>query len=259
MPLGKRKRSSWLARAIVKQGPRLLAMRRSARTNYRRQNTIRNPRTGGFVGMELKFMDASRSGLALTAPSDATGGEVDPATMNCLNGIAQGDGESERDGRRVIMKSIQIEGRIAFAASADQADIVTAPNIFIALVWDKQTNQAQLNSEDVFTNPGAATGLAANPMRDLQYSTRFEVLKTWRLSRPPSPAAGTDGTNTNSVKTPDVLFRFYKKLPNIPVTFNGTGATVASITDNSLHLIAYASQVTQASTINYNSRLRFVG
>jgi len=50
-------------------------------------------------------------------------------------------------------------------------------------------------------------------------------------------------------------------LNGMKVKFNaGTTASVANVIDNSIHVIAYASNITGvAPTISYQSRLRFVG
>jgi len=75
---------------------------------------VKNVRTGGLLGIETKFYDTSRSAAALAAPTDASGGEIDPTGTDALNTVPQGDSASSRDGMKISMKSIQIEGRIQF-------------------------------------------------------------------------------------------------------------------------------------------------
>jgi len=224
---------------------------------YSGRRWTQNLRTGGYVGMELKFLDTSRA-VSFTAPTDAAGGEMDPTTMNCLNGVGQGSGESQRVGKKYTIKSIHLTGRVGYTAAADQADILAPGNLFVALVLDMQTNGAQLNSEDVFTNPLGTAGGAPIPLRDMERSTRYKVLKVWKLSRPTVVTAGTDGTNTNSQVPAPVLFEMYKKC-NIPVECIGDNDTVADINDNSLHLIGYASSTNFSPALSYNCRIRYVG
>jgi len=220
-----------------------------------------NRRTGGFAGIELKFFDTAVDAVALTAPANATGGEVDPTAIPganlCLFSPTQGTGEQNRQGRRTTMKSVQITGQVVIPIQADQAAVDNACQVFIALVHDKQTNAAQLNSEDVFTNPGAAA-LAASPLRDLQQSTRFNVLKTWKMS--------FNTPNLGSVTTTDVdqggairRFEGYINLKNMRVEHVANGGTIADIQDNSLHMIAFTSSTALAPTIAYNARIRFCG
>ncbi len=215
-----------------------------------------NVRTGGFTGIEVKFLDSSVVGTSVLAPTDAAGAEVDPSTLLALNAIAQGDGESNRDGRRCVLKNVYVTGHIRCPKQANQTAGDDSAQIFVALVWDKQTNGAQLNSEDVYTNPGANAQTAAVPLRNLQYSQRFQVLDTVALDFS-GPTIAYDGTNVEQsglVKP----FKLSKKI-NIPCQYTGTTGVVANIADNSLHIIAYASNVDLVPIIDYNARVRFVG
>lgn len=215
-----------------------------------------NLRTGGFLGQELKYFDTSLAASAMVAPTDAAGGEHDPATLLTLFCPTQGTGATNRDGRRAVMKSIQISGNLRSAPQINQAAIDLAGDYYVALVLDKQTNAAQMNSEDVFANPSASAVLAAAPLRDLERSTRFQVLKQWK-GRFPQPVAVYDGTNIE-VGGWELPFTYYSKL-NIGVEFVANGGTVADIQDNSLHLVAYCTNTGLAATVNYNCRIRYVG
>lgn len=221
---------------------------------YPKQNW--NRRTGGFIGMEVKFYDTAKTITSLTAPTDAAGGEIDPTT-GALNTIAQGDGEQNRDGRQCTLTSVHINGIISVAAQTNQTDADEACSVFVALVLDTQTNGAQLNSEDVFTNGSAAAYLAATPFRNLQYTKRFKVLKS-ELIELKQPTIAHDGTNIEQGGY-HIPFRMDKKLDNIQCTFTGATATVASIMDNSLHIIAYCSTTATVPQIAYNARVRFKG
>jgi len=131
------------------------------------------------------------------------------------------------------------------------------PTVYIALVLDKQTNAAQADSELVFTNPGASAVTAASPLRNMQYTSRFEVLDSVCLEIE-QPQATYDGTNLEQAgsRTPFKL----SWTGDLMTQYVGTAATVASIQDNSLHVIAYAGpDLTAAPVISYNSRVRFVG
>lgn len=222
-----------------------------------RRRRSQNIRTGGFLGIELKYYDTSRSGVALTNPSDASGAEIDPSTINALNTIAQGDGEQNRDGRNVVMKKISIKGNVTINVQQNVVALDALPVVYLALVQDKQTNGAQLNSEDVFTNPSGATPLAAHPFRNLQYIKRFNVLKTCTLEFENGLYPTYDGTNIE-VSGKMMAFEMHKDL-NIPVNFTGTTSAIANIADNSLHLIGYCTSTTYAPEVNYNARVRFVG
>jgi len=211
----------------------------------------RNMRTAGFLGIETKFYDTGIAGTAIVAT--AAGAEMDPTpNILCLNAITQGDGESQRDGRKVILKSLQIKGMINADAVANAADPPAGRLIRILVVQDKQTNGAQLNSEDVIKDAGFLDVLS---MRNLQYSKRF-VVHYDKVIRMIPTATMEDGANTSSTSYANQGFKFFKNL-NVPVNFTSTTEAIANITDNSFHVIALANDT--GCNLFYQSRVRFVG
>ncbi len=201
---------------------------------------------------ELKYVDTS---VALaTIVGTIASAEKDPGTVNCLNAIAVGDGESDRDGKKYILKQVIVTGGIARGGASDLADVPAQMSCILALVLDKQTNNNQLNSEDVYTG-----SLPEYPLRNLKYSKRFKVLASQRFDFD-SPTVGTDGTNTNSAGGQVKSFYFNKKL-NIPVTCSGTSANCTDIVDNSLHIIAISSANSAPNQLQleYSARVRFIG
>lgn len=216
-----------------------------------------NPRTGGFLGIETKFLDSAVDAVTVNAAADASTGEKDPTLGSCLNSILQGNGESQRIGRKVTLKSVELDGVISAVGNADAADAPQQASYFIALVLDKQTNGVQMNSEDCFLNKGATALLAASPLRDMEFLSRFRVLKTVKL-RAPRPYAFTDGTGTGSISGFQIPWKMRASL-NIPVNFVAAAGGIGDIVDNSLHVIAWASSVELAPKISYNSRVKYVG
>ncbi len=214
-------------------------------------------RTDSFTGIELKFYDQKLIAAALAGPADATAGEHDPSATLMLNTVTQGDGESQRDGRRLRMKSITVHGVFNTPAQTNSTTVDVAPLCFVALVLDTQANGAILASENVFTNPGANGVTAAQPFINLQFKERFKILKTYSVQFPQAEAT-FDGTNLEigGMHKPWVL---HKNLNNMPMTFSGTTETITNITDNALHIVAWCNNTTAAPTISYHSRLRFTG
>ena len=216
-------------------------------------------RTGGYLGIEYKFYDVKLTGKALDTNTTGEDGELDPATtIDCLNAVTQGDGESQRDGRNLVMKSLLLKGVVNIPAQATQSTLDVAPTIFMAVVLDTQTNGAQLDSELVYKNPSADTRCSASVVRNLQYAKRFKILAK-KIIQVPTPTTGNDAAGTFSISGMDIPFEFYIRLPDIKVNYSGTTEAVANIVDNSLHLVGWTSSVTLAPTVSYNSRLRFVG
>ncbi len=218
------------------------AMIESKRTKYQRASR------GGMMGQELKFIDHSVAGTALA--TSTTGAELDPVSnVNCLNACAQADGESDRDGRKCIIKSLHIRGRLALDAAAG-ATVASGRLVRILVVHDKQTNGLQLNSEDVLL--GGADPVTSH--RNLQFTNRFRVLKDQIFHLNTQAAAGNGTANDSAAFLQ--YFNWNFKL-NIPTIYSATTAVIASITDNSLHVIALADAA--GVTMLYESRVRFVG
>lgn len=207
-----------------------------------------NPRTGGYLGIEKKFFDTFYTATALTAAW--AGGECDPAA-NTLFAPTKGTGPSDRDGDHVMIKTIDIRGNVYRGVGSDLADVSIPAYVTVVLVQDKQTNGAQLNAEDVMVD----TAPKHLSHRNLQYSRRFIVLKSMRISLHDT-AAGADGANTMSVTGSGRTFNWRVQC-NIPVDFIGNAGTVADIGNNSLHIIACTNNT--AYYLEYSSRIRFVG
>lgn len=243
------------ARVVPYKKPRITKMVRPMASGGRDAYVYGNRSTRGFLGLEQKFMDL---GIPATVISTTlAGAELDPATVPyqvyCLNGITQGDGENDRDGRKVVTKSVMVKGTVDLPGADNINNGDTT--VFIALVLDKQTNGAQLNAEDVFTT-SAAGGLSSQPFRNLQYVQRFDVLASTTLCLENSGMA-YNGSALIPVSTRKT-FEFYRKL-DLPVMYSGTGGSVSSIVDNSLHLIAVCDNAAAVPQIVYGSRVRFVG
>lgn len=267
MPVRYKRRPRYRAqRASIRQA-RFRELRRARGQGVIRSSrnsiALRNARTGGLLGIEHKFLDIPRTPTALAAPTDASGGEINPSSIvtGCLSAPAQGDGPTNREGNKIVIDSVLIQGDISVAAQADQTAADVSPVVFIALVQDMQTNGATLNSEDVFTNPAANAVLATSPFRNMSYTARFKVLKMWKKQLR-IPDQVWDGTNIeqSGFRTPFKLSWKAKGRP-IPVTFTtaSTTADVANVTNNSIHCIAYCNDTSLAPTIGFNCRIRFYG
>lgn len=215
-------------------------------------------RTAGLLGFETKFHDSSLSGTALVSTTGATGGEVDPATILCLNGVPQGDTSSSRDGMKISMKSLFINGQVYVQDANTVTAAQASPNIYIALVLDTQTNGAQLSSENVFTNPSASAANANIPLRNMSYTERFKVLKVKQTTI--KPTIFHDGTDA-AISGCSMPFKMQVDLKGMMTKFQ-TGTTtgyVGTIIDNSLHLIAFTDSVDMTPRISYHARLRYTG
>ena len=207
-----------------------------------------NPRTGGFLGLEKKFIDSSLSNTDLSsswAVYDPTGDSLAP--------IAEGDGENSRDGRRAIVKELFIHGQIRWASTSG-TDNEYGP-IRIVVVQDRQTNGAAPTASDVFETPSGVQ--AINAFRNLQYTSRFKILGDIIL---PAPCFEAEGNGTTaSITGRYVPFKLYVPILNMNVTYNGTNSTISNVVDNSVHMLAVYGGDFASPQIQYAARARFMG
>lgn len=176
----------------------------------------------------------------------------------CISVPAQGDGESNRDGRKYCIKSIWVSGAIDSTALEDQANATEMQGWFFALVLDTQANGATIVSEQVYTNPGDnALNMLPQPLRNLQNSKRYRVLDSKYID-PKAAFMGTDGTNTNTINLQVAPTVSLSWRGNIICDSTGTTADVASASDNAIHLLAWRTGNPQG-TFRGKSRMRFVG
>lgn len=218
---------------------------------------VSNARIGGFIGLENKFYDTSLAASALTTPGDAAGGEHDPSATIVLNSVIQGNGESNRDGRNIKMNSVHLNGLVSVAAQINKTAADAGSIVTIALVLDQQTNGATIASENVYKNQSASGTLAASPFRNLEFVKRFKILKTIHVTMPPVPIS-YDGTNIEQAGQ-QKPWRMNVQLGGMVTNYSGTTETVANIVDNSLHVVAFCSNLDQVPLLYYNARLRFFG
>lgn len=226
------------------------------------QDVAMNPRSGGYLGIEKKFLDCAWNAVTINVSSDGTNGELQPSSgcTGSLSVPAQGDGESERDGRQYCITSCYVSGIINTTADSDVADPIEGLGYFFALVLDTQANGATVDSENVYINPSTNTNaMLPQPLRNLQYSKRFKI-----LDRVYVPNGGlvsmTDGTNTGSLNVqnaPHFTLSWRGKI--LCNCGSGTTADIANATDNALHLLGFAGSSTYTPTFVGKSRIRFVG
>lgn len=217
----------------------------------------KNLRSAGFTGQEVKFLDFWANKAPALLSTGVASAECDPSTVNCLNAIDIGTGISGRIGRKVHLTSVSLKGYVrrdgqTFSTAAEYRTYSGQQTFYIAIVLDKQSNGAQLSSEDVFTVP--APDSSCVPFLNLEHKTRFQVLASTTITLDPPGDHVLDGTD---IETPPVLkpFSLYKKL-NLPVLYSGTGSGISDITDNSLHVVAYVNSGSDP-VLNYTGRIRF--
>lgn len=236
--------------------PAVVTFRRrrgGARKRFRKRRASRLARTGGFTGLELKFMNTERSTTTLTT----SWAHYNDGTMQCLNGLVQNSTESGRIGRRVQIHSIHIRGFFNTLANLSNAVPQGSHLVRVLLVLDTQTNGAQGPANLIMDTTGAQDLFA---FRNLEYTTRFKVL--WDRQMMITSPQGAEGASASHYCALGLKgFKINKtfKTP-IGVTYSDAGGTVAAVTDNSLHIIALVnSSVNPVTSISFVSRIRYTG
>jgi hypothetical protein len=219
-----------------------------------------NFRTGGFLGLELKFLDCYWNDVSIGVSTDGSGGELQPTggCTDCISMPAQGDGEQQRDGRKFTIKSVWVSGTVYRGLQQDQADVTSTSGIYFALVLDTQANGATIVSEDMFINPtNSGRGMLPQPLRNLQNTRRFKILASQYIA-PPMPVTGSDGANTISTNAGQEQTVNLSWKGEIVCNTKGTTADVANATDNAIHVIAYGGGRFDDYFVG-KSRVRFMG
>lgn len=238
---GSKRKYSAIAK-VAKIGPRLPGGYFKSKSPLRRNIQL-------YVSKgERKYVDSFRTAINVaTAP---TGSECDDTTMLCLNGVAQGTTQSTRLGNKIIMKSVQVNGILSLDVLQDSSDAGESSYVRVFLVLDRQTNGAQLNGEDVYSDGG---GSDICSLRNLEFSDRFLVLAEEACTLDYTNSQ-TDGANTASVAGTKKYFTMFKNL-NIPCQYKTNTATVTSVNDNSLHILAFADN--GGVNLSWQSRVRY--
>lgn len=241
----------------ARRASRARALARTARRQFR--DRVRIPLRWGST--ELKFLDCAWNSVAINTSTDGSSGEVQPSSgcTSALSVPAQGDGESQRDGRKYTLKSVWLSGIVSTTQITGTSNTQDLAGFFFALVLDTQANGETIVSENVYVNPSTnSAAMMPQPLRNLQNSKRFKVLASQYI--PPGGAyTGNDAAGTFSLSNqtqPNVSLSWKG---NIVCDSIGTTANVSSASDNAIHLVAYASNTALTPVFVGKARVRFVG
>jgi len=221
--------AAMIAGRVVAAPPRSIVLRRPSRY-----------RTGGYSfasqgGKELNFLDTPLAATVI----DTTG------AITLLNGMVQGTSASQRIGRKISIKSIQLRLQHGMGSTG------LSTMCRVAIVLDLQSNGAAPAWLDVFDN---STSLSApHTMRNISNAGRFKVL--W------SHFFTLTGSNASGLSTDDTFINdeWYKRC-DIPVNYNaGVAGTVGDIQTGGLFYMTLGSTAagTAAASTTGTIRIRY--
>jgi len=193
-------------------------------------------RTGGFATRAMGGQELNNKDTSFTLNADTTGSII------LVNGVAQGNTQTTRVGRKMVIRSITINFRVSSGTTTITSDFR------VALVLDTQANGQALSITDVYDS------VSPTSLRNLGNSERFRVLMVWEGTN-----SGNTGTAGQQTETSALAYKLFR-MQNIAVQFNnGTDDTIGSIATNSIYLIAMGNRAagTGASVVVGDCRIRF--
>lgn len=192
----------------------------------------RGPR---YAQGELKYKDVANSAAYVF---DTTG------SVTLLNGIATGDDNTDRDGRQVHNKSIQVVGHVRPVDGSTGAVLCR-----LMLVWDSQPNGAIATIANILTASTSCANL------NLDNRERFTILKDWAYS---NGGIDTTATQTYAMSPTTTAIKWFIPLGGKKTTYGNTGNTIASINTGALLLVSIGNVVPNAGSLfEGTTRLRF--
>ncbi len=218
---------------------------------YQKSYAPRAPRVQRGPYQETKYFDVGIN--AVVAWSGLTWADSEVPAANYVNSsgtaasytdsallpTAIGSGYGEVNGNRYQLKKIRVRGVVHRVSLADEADISEPIACRLLMVMDTQPNGAQAQGEDILQDIGAREENVYSFKRVSDSSQRFRILKDKFFLLQVS-AAGTDGTNTNSVGFYGRNFSFQYK-PRNPITVNiksgNSTPTVAGLVTHNIFLL----------------------
>lgn len=252
-----KRKSTWIMTPAGRNAPVAAS---STTSTYARlpSKRKRNARVAGYLGIEKKFVDYNSGGV-INVSDDWN--FHDPAAASCVNAVAQGDGESQRDGKNYEMLSFHLRGRVKLKHIDGAADLNDSSHVVrVAIVLDTMANGSQGSATNIFLTAGAA-GRNIHSFRNLEYSARYRVFwdKTFVLNTLAAAREGTTFDQGEVTKMFSANITIPKKYANVGTT--GTTATVSVIQNNALHIVATSDSAASPSrcTLQYECRLRYIG
>lgn len=206
---------------------RLAQQRRNRTRRFTRNRVTRSQlqaaKRAAMMTAETKYKDRSFNGLVSNL-----------GQFYVLNGVAQGDTVTTRDGNSIRMKSINVRSFVNHA-SAGPAEQYVRTVIFV----DTQADTIAPDIDEIFT-----TNASVDSFRNMNNTKRFRIYR--------------DDVVYVSSQNP-IARRTYNIKSTLPVKYLGTSDTLNDIASNSVYILQY-SNASGADVPNaqYTARVKFV-
>ncbi len=201
-----------------------------------RSNRLRINKLARIINQrEIKFIDR-----AVDDPTISQTGTVQTQLFT----IPQGDGPSTRDGRKIVLTSMQWQGTVNIVATSVPGE--ASDTVRMLVLKDKQTNGALPSVTDILVNANWEA------FKNLVNKNRFVTLIDKYVSIASMGAFG-DGT-TNIALPNEKHFKLFRKL-NVPIEYDESATTgvIATITTNNIVMLL----ISRAANAGIESCIRF--
>jgi len=218
----------------------------------------------GQLGHELKFQDTGFVG-AIVSSATATGGQCTPSATVMLCCPLIGSSPSQRDGHKIMAKEITIRGQI-FSAGYTKAGATPGKSCSVVgyLIKDTQCNGVLANSSLIFDNTSGSADMTTLAFRDMSTTKRFKILKKQLFEFPPTPALN-NGTNPPTILYVEGFHQEFEwritlnDIIEFDVQNAGASNDVAALTSTNYIPVFFTNNSDYAPSVQYASRVRFIG
>lgn len=187
---------------------------------------------------ELKFFDVDADNTTITA-----GGEI----SGSLNLIAQGATESNRIGRKCVLRSIAMRGAIVLTGVADGAALRGGDIVRVLVYLDRQCNGAVATVTDILETASFRS------FNNLANKSRFRTLMDLTTQINIKAASGTAASNDLPEVTKHI--QWFKKV-NLPLEFSGATGAITEIRSNNIGVLSI-SRAGDTTDLLLRFRMRF--
>lgn len=211
-----------------------------------------------FPPRQLKWRDYLIPSAALSFQADASGGVINPTGTDRILGVDQGPNQYQRNGNVIFVESIQVRGMLYHEGDPVSLSVNLDHWAMLSLCLDCQTNNSQCTSQQIFSNFSGSSRANVVPLRNMDLSNRFAVLKTELFDLSPKTLT-LDATSVPPEFSwggrghPVDFFVHLKRVVN----FNASGAGILSMLDLSAHLVGFCNNSSVSTYFIGHARIRF--
>jgi len=214
-------------------------------------------RTSGYYranpnSKELKFIDGFTQITTLSNQSLSASGInfITNGFTGADMSIIQDTGESDRIGRKILVKSIHLRGHWELPPTVISNQ--TADQIRLVIILDKQANGTQAVWDDVFADGAAQRAIWS--YKKLSNSNRFVILKDFTSTINSMTLASITPGEVGDVERG---FECHLSNLNIPVEYSGTAGIIGEV--QSYNIFALLMTNVARIGIRVQIRTRFIG